>query len=235
MNRHFAAALVAAPLAAMLSLPFVARAQFVGPASDGHFKDTSMLKPPAGQRVAIIVFEDLECPACAGSHPIELQVAQQLHVPVVRYDFPLQMHVWSRDAAIFARYLQDKVNPALADDYRTEVFRNQVSIASKDDLQNFNRRFLQQHGQTMPFVVDPGGALANKVQADYNLGVRLNVTRTPTIIVVSSNGHYETVSGNETGSSDPNRLYGIVDAALKQTRSTAPVAAVHTAAHSTHR
>jgi protein-disulfide isomerase len=26
--------------------------------------DTSMLRPPKGAKVAIIVFEDLECPAC---------------------------------------------------------------------------------------------------------------------------------------------------------------------------
>lgn len=235
MNRRIAAALVAAAL----SLPLAAHAQFIGAPGDGHFKDTSMLKPPAGQRVAIVVFEDLECPACAGSHPIELQAAQQYHVPIVRYDFPLQMHVWSRDAAIFARYLQDKVNPSLADEYRTEVFRNQVSIASKDDLQNFTRMFMQKHGQAMPFVVDPGGTLAARVQADYNLGLRLNVTRTPTIVVVSSNGHYETVSGNETGGSDPNRLFAVVDAALKQTGSAAPVHTaahtVRTAAHTTHK
>ncbi len=243
MIRRFAAALAAAPLAAplavLLSLPLaapgIAHAQIVGPAGDGHFKDTSMLKPPAGQHVAIIVFEDLECPACAGSHPTELQAAQQYHVPIVRYDFPLQMHVWSRDGAIFARYLQDKVNPALADEYRTEVFRNQISIASKDDLQNFTRQFMQKHGQAMPFVVDPGGALAAKVQADYNLGLRLNVTRTPTIVVVTSNGHYETVSGNETGGNDPNRLYAVVDAALKQPRGTTTATAVRTAAHPAHR
>lgn len=229
MKPRFAAAL----FAAALTLPFAAHAQIIGPAGDGHFKDTSMLKPPAGQRVAIVVFEDLECPACAGAHPLELQAAQQYHVPIVRYDFPLQMHVWSRDAAVFARYLQDKVNPELANEYRTEVFRNQISIASKDDLQNFTKQFMQKHGQSMPFVLDPTGALSREVQADYNLGVRLNVTRTPTIVVVTSNGHYETVSGNETGPSDPNRLFAVVDAALKQ----APAASIHTAsAHtSTHR
>ena len=238
MNRRLSAALVAAPLAALLSLPMAtaAHAQIVGPAGDGHFRDTSMLRPPVGQRVAIVVFEDLECPACAGAHPTELQVAQQYHVPVVRYDFPLQMHVWSRDAAIFARYLQDKVNPDLAAEYRTEVFRNQISIASKDDLQNFTRQFMQKHGQSMPFVVDPGGALAAKVQADYNLGVRLNVTRTPTIIVVESNGHYETVSGNESGGNDPNRLASVVEAALKQApAATTHTASLHPAAHTTHR
>ena len=30
-----------------------------------HFVDTSMLKPPAGVKLAIIEWEDLECPACA--------------------------------------------------------------------------------------------------------------------------------------------------------------------------
>ncbi|MFN2977087.1 DsbA family protein [Terriglobus aquaticus] len=231
MNRRFAAALVAGAL----SLPFAAaHAQILGPASDGHFKDTSMLKPPAGQRVAVVVFEDLECPACAAAHPIELQAAQQYHVPIVRYDFPLQMHVWSFEAAVFARYLQDKVNPALADEYRTQVFRNQISIASKDDLQNFTKQFMQKHGQAMPFVVDPGGKLAGEVKADYGVGLRLNVTRTPTIFVVENNGHYETISGNETGGADPNRLFPVIDAALKQTHNSAP-AAVHTVARTTHK
>lgn len=222
MNRRFAVALAACAF----SLPLTSlHAQILGPASDGHFKDTSMLKPPAGQRVAIVVFEDLECPACANAHPIELRAAEQYHVPIVRYDFPLQMHVWSFDAAVFARYLQDKVSPALADEYRTQVFANQISIASKDDLQNFTRQFMQKHGQAMPFVVDPGGKLAAQVKADYNLGVRLNVTRTPTIFVVENNGHYETISGNETGNSDPNRLFPVIDAALKQTHNSAPAAA----------
>ena len=33
------------------------------------FKDTSMLKPPPGVKVAIIEWEDLECPACAHAFP----------------------------------------------------------------------------------------------------------------------------------------------------------------------
>ena len=89
-----------------------ASAQIAGPPDGSNsFRDTSVLKPLAGQKVAIIVFEDMECPACAAAHPVELQAASQYHVPVDRYDFPLQMHMWSRDAAVFARYLQDKVNP----------------------------------------------------------------------------------------------------------------------------
>jgi hypothetical protein len=32
--------------------------------------DPSALKPPPGARVAIIEFEDLECPDCANANPL---------------------------------------------------------------------------------------------------------------------------------------------------------------------
>lgn len=214
--------LAAFAVCAALTFSAAARSQLAGPPDPNSFRDTSILRPPPGQKVAIVVFEDLECPACANAHPIELQASAQYHVPIVRYDFPLKMHVWSFDAAVFARYLQDKVNPKLADDYRTAVFAQQVSISSKDDLQNFNRRFMQQHGQSMPFVVDPGGALANKVRADYALGEKLNVTRTPTIVVATA-GHFQAVSGNDSGTNDPNRLFPVIEGALAQTKTSAAV------------
>lgn len=195
-----------------------ARAQFAGTPDPSSFRDTSILKPPPGQKVAIIEFMDLECPACRAAHPILQQASQQLHVPIVRYDFPLQMHVWSKDAAIFARYLQDKVNPKLAEDYRTDVFKQQPAIASKDDWQNYTRRWMSQHHQMMPFVVDPDGKFAAEVQADYMLGQRLNVTRTPTIVVATAN-RWQIVSGSEgQGGSinDVNRIFSIVQGAQKQ-------------------
>lgn len=205
---------------ALLAMP-AARAQFAGTPDPSTFRDTSMLKPPPGAKVAIIEFYDLECPACRNAHPILQQVSAQTHVPVVHYDFPLQMHVWSKDAAIFARYLQDKVNPRLADEYRTDVFKQQPALSSKDDLQNYTRKWMASHGQQMPFVVDPGGKFAAEVHADYTLGERLNVTRTPTIVVATAN-KWQIVSGSEgqgPGVNDVNRIYSIVQGAEKQSAS----------------
>ncbi len=219
MIRRFAATFAAA---AALTFAAVAPAQISGPRGGDTFHDVSILKPPTGQRAAIIVFEDMECPACAHAHPIEQKAAAQYHVPIVRYDFPLQMHVWSRDAAIFARYLQDRVNPKLADDYRTALFAQQVSIGSKDDLQNFNRKFMQSHGQSMPFVVDPNGALAIEVMHDQKMGERLNVSRTPTI-VIATQAKYQVVSGNETGANDPNDMFSALDVATRGSGAAAPV------------
>jgi protein-disulfide isomerase len=213
-------------LAAGLLLSGDAHAQFAGTADPSTFRDTSMLKPPAGQKVAIVEFVDLECPACRAAHPVVQKAAAQYHVPIVRYDFPLQMHIWSKDAAVFARYLQDKVNPALADQYRTDVFQQQPAINSKDDWNGYTRRWMQQHGQNMPFVADPTGEELRKVMADYHLGERLNVTRTPTIVVVTAN-KWQIVSGSESGSNDVNRIFSILEGAQKQ--STGP-AMVKTAA-----
>lgn len=53
----FAAVLLAASLAPAQPAPFT------------NVKDSSMLKPPAGYRVAVLEWEDLECPDCARAFP----------------------------------------------------------------------------------------------------------------------------------------------------------------------
>jgi hypothetical protein len=113
------------------------QAQFVKGFPADNFKDKSMLKPAPGSKVSVIVFEDLGCPGCARAHPIEIAATEKYHCPLVRYDFPIAAHVWTFDGAICARYLQEKVSPKVADEYRSAVFASQNSIASKSDLQRF--------------------------------------------------------------------------------------------------
>jgi protein-disulfide isomerase len=165
----------AAPVTAQRSVP--------KPNEGETFKDTSMLKPPAGAKIAIYEFEDLECPACAHAFPIVHQAAAHYNISIVRRDFPLPMHIWSFDAAIWARYLQDKVSPKTGDEYRGAVFAAQTGIASKEDMQNYTRKFFQTHGLQLPFVPDPTGQLKKEVVADRTLGDRLGVNYTPSIIV----------------------------------------------------
>jgi protein-disulfide isomerase len=202
-------------LAAALLVSAPAFAQFSAPPNSGNsFKDTSMLKPPAGASVAIYEFEDLECPACARAFPIVHAAVDHYKIPLVRHDFPLTMHVWSRDAAITARYIQDKIDPKAAEDYRRAVFAAQTSIASKDDLRNFTQRYFKSHGQAMPFVIDPTGQFAKEVQADYDLGVKIGLTQTPTIFVVTQKSWIQIM--------DVNLLYQTIDTALSQTSASTP-------------
>jgi protein-disulfide isomerase len=142
------------------------------------------LKPPKGAAVAIVVFEDLECPDCARAAPLLEEAAKTYGIPVVRHDFPLQMHPWSMDAAILARYF-DTHSKKIGNQFRDTVFQHQLEI-NKDNLRAFADKFAQAQKIDLPFVVDPQGKLAALVEADRNLGNSIGLNHTPTIYVVSN-------------------------------------------------
>jgi protein-disulfide isomerase len=155
------------------------------------FTDTSILKPPPGVKVAVLEWEDLECPMCAHAFPIvhtalKEYAARGIHIPLLRYDYHIPGHIWSQQAALYARYLQDKVSPELATDYRRQVFASQFRISSQDDLKRFTQKFFTDHGKQVPFLLDPGEQLEREVNADRDAGVKLGVAHTPTIIVVTN-------------------------------------------------
>ena len=145
--------------------------------------DTSMLRPPKGSKVAILVFEDLECPDCARAAPLLHDAAKTYNIPLVQYDFPLPQHPWSFEAAVNARYFDTKAKKT-GDEYRLYIFQNQPFI-TKENLRGYTERFAEAHKIVLPFVVDPTGELAAKVKADYQLGQRIPLDHTPTIYVVS--------------------------------------------------
>jgi protein-disulfide isomerase len=176
--------------------------------------DPSALKPPAGARVAIIEFEDLECPDCANANPLLKEAAAKYNIPWVRHDFPLPQHNWSFQAAVNARFFDTK-SKTLGNDYRDEVFANQISIETPDQLQQFTQRFASAHGVALPFAIDPMGRLSQEVKDDYALGQRIGIEHTPTIWIVTSAAHappfVEVV--------DRSRLFQLIDAALAESRS----------------
>jgi protein-disulfide isomerase len=145
---------------------------------------TSILKPPKGARVAIVIFEDLECPDCARAAPLVAEASRTYKIPLVRHDFPLPMHPWAYDAAVLARYFDTHAR-ALGNEFRDTVFRHQLEI-TKDTLRPFADKFAAGHKIDLPFVVDPEGKLAAQVNADRDLGLQLNLQHTPTLYVVSN-------------------------------------------------
>src|SRR6201996_2500074 len=56
------------------------------------------LRPPKGARVAIVVFEDLQCPDCRRAQPLVEEASRTYKIPLVIHDFPLPFHSWSYDA-----------------------------------------------------------------------------------------------------------------------------------------
>ncbi len=169
------------------------------------FKDTSVFRPPSGAKVAIIEFEDLECPLCAQVSPMVREAMSRYHIPRVHHDFIIPGHVWSRQGAIYARYLEDKVSLQMAEDFRKDVFANQRLIAGPEDLQQFSRRWFQAHGQAMPFVIDPTGKCAAEVEADCALARKTGVMHTPTLVVATAHRWIEVT--------EPDQLYAAIDRA----------------------
>ena len=175
--------------------------------------DNSALHPPAGARVAIVEFDDLECPTCAYYNPVLRQAAQHYKIPWIRHDYIIPYHNWSRKAAVAARWF-DSRGKSLGDDYRDAVFADQSNIYNQGVLNQFTEKFAQQHGVAMPFAVDPLGKLDAEVSADTDLGKRTGVDATPTIFIVSSGPK----GAGYTQVLDPNRdLYHIIDQALAAT------------------
>ena len=143
-----------------------------------------VLRPPKGAQVALVVFEDLQCPDCRRAAPLVAQAGQTYKIPVVRHDFPLPMHNWSFEAAVLARYF-DSHSKMLGNAFRDSVFEHQLEI-TPDNLRGFAEKFAAEHKIDLPFVVDPAGKLAALVIADRELGKSINLQHTPTIFVVSN-------------------------------------------------
>ena len=147
--------------------------------------DATALHPPAGARVAIVEFDDLQCPACAAANPTLKAAAAKYHIPWVRHDYLIPYHNWSRAAAINARWF-DLKSKALGDDYRDQVFAAQQTIYNPDSLNQFTQRFAQSHGIQLPFAIDPQGNLADAVKRDNELGQRTGIKSTPSVFIVTA-------------------------------------------------
>jgi protein-disulfide isomerase len=205
--------------------------------------DTSVLRPPKGSKVAILVFEDLQCPDCARAAPLLHEAAKKYNIPLVQYDFPLPMHNWSFEAAVNARYFDSLAKPTapsspsskatkagakpaaapvavpkdLGDQYRLFIFQNQPQITPQN-LRGITERFASDHKVTFPFVVDPSGELTAKVKTDYALGQRVGLDHTPTIYVVS-----DTTRGKPfVEVVDRTQLYQLIDQVIKEAGSSPP-------------
>lgn len=209
---HSSLARHAALLLSLAALLFVAPAARAVSATPVH--DPAGLKPPPGAKVAIVEFDDLECPACAEANPVLMQAVAKYKIPWIRHDFLIPGHPWSPSAAIYARWFDTK-SKKIGSEYRNAVFANQPSIETRRELLSFTQKFAASHGLQLPFMVDPQDKLSGEVQADIALGKRLGVTQTPTIFIVmahSKGAPYIKVQNPERN------LFQDIDKALNETR-----------------
>ena len=147
-------------------------------------QDPILLRPPKGSTVALVVFEDLQCPVCRIKSPLEKHAAKTHNIPLVRHDFPLPGHSWSFNAAVMARYF-DAQGKELGNQFRDYIFEHQPEI-TPENLQSYAQKFAEEHKTSLPFVLDPDGKLAAMVRADKDLGTKIGITGTPSMYVVTN-------------------------------------------------
>lgn len=176
----------------------------------------NILRPPAGAKVALIEFADLQCPDCANAGPLLEEASRTYKIPLIVYDFPLPQHPWSNEAAVFAHYLRSVSTKAnnLEMKYRLFIYRNQSAITLQN-LRTYVDKFAAENKISIPFAVDPQGKFAASVRADKAKGVAINIQHTPTIYVVSA---------KRTGAPfvevvNRNNLYAMIDDMLAETKS----------------
>src|SRR5579871_2331859 len=150
------------------------------------------LRPPKGAQVAIVVFEDLQCPQCRRVAPVLEQASRTYKIPLVRHDFPLPMHNWSYDAAVMARYF-DSNSKELGNQFRDYIFSNQLEI-NPQNLRSYAEKF------------------AAEVNADRDIGKEIKLEHTPTVFVVSSRNP----SRPYVEMKDSSQLYVLIDAMMKE-------------------
>jgi protein-disulfide isomerase len=206
-------ALVISAISLVAAIP--APAQFGGSSSTTQVHDPAALKPPPGARVAIVEFEDMECPDCRAANPLLKEASETYKIPWVRHDFPLSFHAWSFQAAVNARWFDVK-SRKLGDEYRDAVFANQPSIPSLDVLRTFTEKFAADHKLALPFAVDPEGKLTAQVKADYALGQRVGIEHTPTIWVTTS----QSKGAPFVEVLDRTKLFQLIDQALADTKAS---------------
>jgi protein-disulfide isomerase len=205
-----------ATAALLIATAACVQAQFAAPPPGTPVHDPAALKPPVGARVALVEFEDMECPDCARANPLLREAASKYTIPWVRHDFPLPFHAWSMQAAINARWFDTK-SKKIGDEYRDAVFASQPSIVDLNGLRAFTEKFANDNKIALPFAIDAQGKLVSEVKADYALGQRIGIEHTPTIWVVTANSKgapfVEVV--------DRSKLFQLIDQALEDTKGAA--------------
>ncbi len=201
MMKNLLGCQIAALAIVLLAGPSVVKAQ-----------DTAetVLRPPKGSQVAIVVFEDLECPMCRRTAPLLEQASKTYKIPVIRHDFPLPMHPWSYQAAVMARYF-DTHSKQLGNDFRDYIFENQLEV-NIQNLRGYAEKFAAAHKVDLPFVIDPGGKLSAEVNADRDLGKAIKLDHTPTVYIVSNRN----ASKPYIEVKDNTQLYSTIDAMMKE-------------------
>src|SRR5262249_45154699 len=147
--------------------------------------------------ITLEVFSDYQCPSCKALYedtlkPLMTDYVTKGKIYMIHRDFPLQMHAYARAAAIYAN-ASLRVNRY--EQVCAALFRQQSVWSANGRVEDAVASALTaaEMQKVRGLIADP--KLAAEMEADRALGVKANVTQTPTMIFTSKGRSYP-VSGS---------------------------------------
>jgi protein-disulfide isomerase len=140
---------------------------------------------PVTAAVRIDLFSDFQCPACKALHEqtikrVKEEFAQTGKIRLVHHDFPLPQHQYAKPAAILAA-AADRLGKydAVAD----ALFHQQESLGQSGNVDAVVDSVLtpEERKKLREIAKDP--AILANIERDIQLGERMKVGSTPTMIV----------------------------------------------------
>jgi protein-disulfide isomerase len=151
---------------------------------------------PVTAAVRIDVFSDYECPACKALHEQTLkrvkdEYARKGKLRLVHHDFPLQQHKHARRAAALAA-AADRLGKF--DEVSDALFREQEKWSKAGNVDEVVDSVLTPEERKKIDALANDPAIAANIERDIQLGQRMQVSSTPTMIV-THNGKPSPVVG----------------------------------------
>jgi protein-disulfide isomerase len=157
---------------------------------------------PVTAAVRIDLFSDFECPACKALHEqtlkrVKEEFASKGKLRLVHHDFPLPQHKHARQAAILAA-AADRLGKF--DEVADVLFREQETWSKAGGVDAIVDSVLtpEERKKLREIAKDP--AILANIERDIQLGQRMKVSSTPTMIV--------------THDGKPNPVVGVVSYAV---------------------
>ena len=163
---------------------------------------TSRSVGPVTAAVRIDVFSDFECPACKSLHEqtikrVKEEFALKGKIRLVHHDFPLPQHKHARRAAVLAAAADRLGKYDLVAD---TLFRQQESWSKSGNVDAVVDGVLTPDEQKKLREIAKDPEILANIERDIQLGQRLKVSSTPTMIV--------------THDGKPNPVVGVVSYAV---------------------
>ena len=140
---------------------------------------------PVTAAVRIDLFSDFQCPACKALHEqtirrVKEEFALKGKIRLVHHDFPLPQHKFARQAAVLAA-AADRLGKF--DEVADALFRQQDSWSQSGNVDAAVDSVLtpEERKKLREIAKDP--AIVANIERDVQLGQRMMVTSTPTMIV----------------------------------------------------